>query len=82
MRVPGLLCVALLLCGCASAGGGGNPSGHILGPASDALASRSPLNVSGEIDDAKCRDLGHEPNSPGYGNCRLELEMKRRDPNR
>jgi hypothetical protein len=31
----------------------------------------------GEVDDAKCRDLGHEPSTPGYGNCRLELEMKR-----
>ena len=30
-----------------------------------------------EIDDAKCRDLGHELNTWGSGNCRLELEMRR-----
>jgi hypothetical protein len=66
MRVPGLLCVALFLCGCAGAGGDGNPS------ASDTLQAGPQ-----QIDDAKCRDLGHEPNTPGYGNCRLELEIKR-----
>jgi hypothetical protein len=46
----------------------------------DALAPSNQQIYPGEIDDAKCRDLGHEPNTWGYGNCRLELEKTRPDP--
>jgi len=79
MRVPGTLCVALLLCGCASAGGDRSGTGHILASVTDAVAPAAQQMYPGEIDDAKCRDIGHEPNTWGYGNCRLELEV-RRDP--
>ena len=56
-------------------------SGNMIGwrgrpVAFDALASGVQQN-QGEVDDAKCRDLGHEPNTWGYGNCRLELEIAR-----
>jgi len=77
MRVPGLLCVALLLCGCARAERDGTAAGHLLAPVTDAVAPAPAQMYPGEVDDAKCRDLGHEPSTPGYGNCRLELEMKR-----
>jgi len=79
MRVPGSLCVALLLCGCASAERDGGEAGHILASVTDAIVPGLHQKYPGEIDDAKCRDLGHGPNTWGYGNCRLELEM-RRDP--
>jgi hypothetical protein len=79
MRIPVSLCVAGLLSACASAGGGDGAVGHIVASVTDALAPRAQQNYQGEIDDAKCRDLGHEPNTWSYGNCRLELEV-RRDP--
>jgi hypothetical protein len=80
MRIPVSLCVAGLLCACASAGGGdGGAVSNIVASVTDALAPGAQPNHQGEIDDDKCRDLGHEPNTWGYGNCRLELEL-RRDP--
>ena len=80
MRIPVSLCVAGLLCACASAGGGDSGAlSNIVASVTDALAPAAQHTHQGEIDDAKCRDLGHEPNTWGYGNCRLGLEL-RRDP--
>jgi hypothetical protein len=66
--------IALLLFGCANAGGDASAT------VTDALAPSNQQIYPGEIDNAKCRDLGHEPNTWGYGNCRLELEKTRPDP--
>jgi hypothetical protein len=73
MRILGSLCIALLLFGCASTGGDGSATVTDVAPGNQQM-------YPGEIDDAKCRDLGHEPNTWGYGNCRLELEKARPDP--
>jgi hypothetical protein len=80
MRIPVSLCVAGLLSACASASGGdGGAVGNLVASVTETVAPGAQQNHQGEIDDAKCRDLGHEPNTWGYGNCRLELEL-RRDP--
>ncbi len=79
MRIPVSLCVASFLSACTSASGDGGAIGHIIASVTDSVASGAQQNYQGEINEAKCRELGHEPNTWGYGNCRLELEM-RRDP--
>lgn len=72
MKCIVLICVGLLLAGCAAAseGSAGGMIYDTMHPGEREAARKAK-------DDAKCRDFGFEPKTEGYAYCRLKLEELR-----
>jgi hypothetical protein len=86
MRIIGVACLGLVLAGCGGTpdhrlvAPDGSPAGNIedlFRPGVRDAAYKERHRATQATDDARCRELGFQTATDGYGNCRLKLAQIR-----